>query len=82
MYRITPINETIQVTKVSIEMQGFQLNATSGQAVVIMYDNNDHCINTQIVDIPEAIYKQWGTDDNYIIDYVLSQIPATRSLAQ
>lgn len=36
-------------------------------------DNSLPSNKIKYVDIPQDIYAQWGTDDSFIIDYVLEQ---------
>jgi len=66
------------VTKVQIRMPNFSLLATETDVSVMMYSANDQFVKGVLVHIPADIYSQWGTDDNFIVDYVLSELGLER----
>jgi len=50
-----------------------QLN-TSANVVVKLLDENGGLINVEVLTISETDYTNWGNDDQYIIDYALTQL--------
>lgn len=77
-YYIIPVEKTILETKVLLDFPIFQLNATEADIYATFYDSNDIFVERKIVHIPPEIYIQWGTDDNFIIDYAFSQLGVER----
>lgn len=67
-----PINPKIQYIRMGID--DFQLGAEDAWVVVKEYDKDDFFLNLTRVYIPPEIYEEWGTDDWYIIDYVMDYI--------
>lgn len=64
-----PINRSIDHVKVFID--NFELLATSGSATIYEYDASDTLLNVSRVPIPADVWLEWGTDDLFIIDYVV-----------
>lgn len=50
-----------------------QLN-TSAKVVVKLLDENQNLINIEVLSISETEYTDWGNDDQYIIDWSLTQL--------
>jgi hypothetical protein len=50
-----------------------QLN-TSAKVVVKLLDENGGLINVEVLTISETEYTDWGNDDQYIIDWSLTQL--------
>jgi predicted acetyltransferase len=50
-----------------------QLN-TSAKIVVKILDENGGLINVEVLTISENDYTNWGDDDQYIIEYALTQL--------
>lgn len=71
---VDPISQTRKITKIQLSVPQFLFNATEMDVYVTMYTEDMQFVNSQLVHIPPDIYKNWGTDDNYIINYVLQQI--------
>ena len=67
-----PINRSIDHVKVFID--NFQLLATSGSATVYEYDVSDTLLNVSRVPIPVDTWTSWGSDDMFIVDFVLDQL--------
>lgn len=79
MIQIVPIPTTFVVTHVRISLSPFSLFATETTASVDYMINEDRAIDRKVVHIPPDIYAYWGTDDTFIVDYVLEQLGITRS---
>lgn len=77
-YYIIPVQKTILETKVLLDFPIFQLNATEADIYVTFYDSNDIFVERKIVHIPPEIYSQWGTDDDFLVDYVFSELNIQR----
>lgn len=82
MIEIQPFTKESIVTKVSIELPSFALNATETTAHVTMFTAETRFVEVRTVNIPPEIYSEWGTDDNFIIDYVLTELGLTRSIPE
>lgn len=67
---IAPITITHTATKIEILMNEFKLGATTGSCTVYLMDEF-RVVDAKRVDIPEEVYATWGTDDSFIVDYVL-----------
>lgn len=50
-----------------------QLN-TSAKVIVKLLDENGDLINVEVLTISETEYTDWGNDDQYIIDWSLTQL--------
>jgi len=67
-----PINKEISYLKIFLD--NFQLNAKEGVCSVYEYTSTDCLINVSRVPIPHEIYSEWGTNDDYIVEFVLDQL--------
>lgn len=71
---VDPVPKTQQITKIQLSVPQFVLNATEMDVYVAMFTDEMRYVESAMVHIPPEVYKDWGTDDNHIIDYVLSQL--------
>lgn len=77
---IVPVTFSYTCNRVQITIDDFQLLATSATCRVYFYNGDTgSVIKVQSVTIPEDIYAEWGTDDQFIIDYVLQTLNLTPS---
>ena len=67
-----PIDTSI--TSVSVSVENFSLNATDCWLQVMEYDANNKFLNVSRVYVPPEIYMSWATDDDYLIEYCLSEL--------
>jgi hypothetical protein len=75
---VQPIQPYDQVTvKViygfDVEVNTVILN-TSARLSVRLYDQNNTIVNVQTLELTGEDYSNWGTDDNYIINYVVQKL--------
>lgn len=80
MEDIIPVQPTDVVRScvaVRMEIQNFQLNATSCSVRVAKLDDGGITIGVEYVPITEEEYAQWGQDDSYVIDLVLTKLGMT-----
>ena len=78
MKAVQPIQPYDQVTvKViygfDVEVNTVILN-TSARLSVRLYDQNNTIVNVQTLELTGEDYSNWGTDDNYIINYVVQKL--------
>jgi hypothetical protein len=59
---------SIEILEISV-----QLN-TSAKIVVKLFDENGGLIDAEVLTISETEYTNWGNDDQYIIDWSLTQL--------
>jgi hypothetical protein len=64
---------TRTINSIEITETIVQLN-TSAKIVVKLLDENGSLINVEVLTISETEYTNWGNDDQYIIDYALTQL--------
>lgn len=64
---------TRTINSIEIIETKVQLN-TSAKIVVKLLDENGSLINVEVLTISETEYTNWGNDDQYIIDYALTQL--------
>ena len=64
---------TRTINSIEIAETIVQLN-TSAKIVVKILDENGGLINVEVLTISETDYTNWGNDDQYIIDYALTQL--------
>lgn len=50
---------------------GFQVKAT-------LLDDDNNILIQSSVDISNSMYDQWGTEDSFIVDYVLEELGLTK----
>lgn len=80
MSQINVQDKTITTTTVvkSIEIESVELKiGNSAKIFVRLLDENGGLITNEIVRIEGNDYNNWGTDDQYIIDYVLTTLGLT-----
>lgn len=75
---VAPVPKTQQITKIQLSVPQFVLNATEMDVYVTMYTEEMRYVDSQLVHIPPEVYKEWGTDDTHIVNYVLSQLHLTK----
>jgi hypothetical protein len=56
-----------------VEVMNVILN-TSAKLSVRLYDTNNKLVNVQIMDLSGEDYKNWGSNDDYIINYVAQKL--------
>lgn len=78
MIDIQPFTKQSIVTKVSVDLPSFTLNATETTAHITMFTEETRFVEAKTVHIPPEIYSEWGQDDNFIVDYVLTELSLTR----
>lgn len=71
---IQPVPVETIIHHVVINMDDFKLNAIEGDVVVYQFDSTNRLLNVNRVKIEQSIYLEWGKDDNFIVDYALSQL--------
>lgn len=77
---IEPITFSETSDHIQITLDDFQLNATTGKCRVYFYDiNTSRVLKVEHVTIPESVYANWGTDDQFIVDYVVQALNVTPS---
>jgi hypothetical protein len=64
---------TRTINSIEIIETKVQLN-TSAKIVVRLLDENENLINIEVLTISDSDYTNWGNDDQYIIDYTLTQL--------
>ena len=74
---VVPKAITKTIHHVAIAIDNFTLNATEGGASVYEYSEDNRVIDVVRVSIPTDIWTTWGQDDNFIIDYVLTELDLT-----
>jgi hypothetical protein len=81
MIDISPVPKTQEIAKIELDIQQFVLDAKDMDVCVTMYTADDKFVGRKMVHIPEDVYAAWGQDDSHIVDYVLSQIGASRTIS-
>lgn len=71
---VDPVPKTQTITKIQISVPQFVLNATEMDVYVTMYTDEMRFVDSVLVHIPPEIYKDWGTDDSHIVNYVMDQL--------
>jgi hypothetical protein len=64
---------TRTINSIEIIETKVQLN-TSAKVVIKLLDENQNLINIEVLTISETEYTDWGNDDQYIIDWSLTQL--------
>jgi hypothetical protein len=64
---------TRTINSIEIIETKVQLN-TSAKIVVKLLDGNGSLINVEVLTISETEYTDWGNDDQYIVDWSLTQL--------
>lgn len=78
MIDIQPVTKESIVTKLSIDLPSFTLNATETTAHVTLFTEETRFVEARTINIPPEIYSEWGKDDDFIVDYVLAELQLTR----
>lgn len=66
------------ISSVSISVENFTLNAVDCWIRVLEYDANNKFLNVSRVYIPPEIYHDWGTNDDYLVEYCLDTLNFVR----
>lgn len=67
------------VTKIEMKVMNMFLN--SHVTIMVHYFNsNGHLLENKIVKIEGEEYKNWGNDDNYITNLVLTKLGLTKTV--
>lgn len=77
MIDITPIQVPTKGTAVKlwVTIQNLTLVPTNGvMARYNLLDENTQILISGNLEIPKSIYDQWGTDDTYMVDYILGEL--------
>ena len=74
-YNITPFTITTSntISSISVNVMNIQLN-TSATISAQMYDASGNFVKAEIFKMTGTDYDQWGGNDNYVIQYVASQL--------
>lgn len=75
---ISPITKSFQVTKIVLSVQSFYLLQTEMDVMVDFFTDDSKLVDRTIVHIPPDIHAQWGVDDAFIVDYVLTKLKLTK----
>jgi hypothetical protein len=76
---VTPIDHSHKIAKIQLSIPQFVLNATEMDVYVSMFTEEMKFVDSALIHIPPDVYKNWGTDDNHIINYVLSKLQSNTS---
>jgi ABC-type antimicrobial peptide transport system permease subunit len=79
---IAPFAVTKQATKIQLMIPSFELNETVMDVYVMLSTDDGRVVDSRTVHIPPDVYAKWGTDDDYIVNYVASQVGVTISSSQ
>lgn len=60
----------------SIQVNEFEFNK-SVTLVICLFDENNYIITNEIIKLEGQDYLRWGTDDNYIINYICQKYNLT-----
>jgi hypothetical protein len=71
--------DAIRIDAVKIRGIGDTGSAIVFYAYVSTTGSPEQTLNNGSIEIPNNIYNQWGTDDTFIIDYVISTLGLTRA---
>jgi len=66
------ITTTNTITKIKIEVESIELNTKAKFRVFLFSDDN--LVKIEYVELTNNDYENWGNDDNYIINYILTQL--------
>lgn len=79
MIEVPPVEHPQKITKIQLSVPQFVLNATEMDVYVSMFTEQMKFVDSALIHIPPDIYKNWGTDDSHIVDYVLSQLHISKN---
>ncbi len=74
---VQPSDVVRSCVKLRLAINNFQLRATNCTVNVQKYDASNILIDVLNVSINDEEYAQWGYDDQYIIDLVLTKLGLT-----
>jgi|688.fasta_scaffold606456_2 hypothetical protein len=81
MSAIEPVDKTITQTIVRFSLDIIELLLNQSATFrVSLYNANDKVIDTKFVTVEGTDYSNWGNDDEYIVQFVASQLEFTRKL--
>lgn len=75
---IVPYPLDNSIVYVSVSVENFQLNAVDCWLQVYEYDANNKFLNVNRVYVPSEIYQDWGTNDDYLVEYALDTLGFVR----
>jgi hypothetical protein len=67
------ITTVTDVTSIEIESGVVVLN-TSAKFTVRLLDSNGSLIDIKFVELSGQDYDNWGSDDDYVVSYILSEL--------
>lgn len=67
------------ITKVNIDIESIEFNKKA-TFKVYLYDCDDNIITCQTVFLEGSNYENWGTDDNYVIDYIFDILKLNKKM--
>lgn len=70
----SPTKKSDPITKVQVSVPQFIFNAKEMDVYVTLHTDQDEFAGSALIHIPPDVYKDWGTDDNHILDYVLQEL--------
>lgn len=76
---VEPIDLVRSCTKIRMFINGFTLNAKNCSVRAEQYDSENQLLVVTNVFINDEEYAEWGSDDKYIEDLVMSKLGLTRS---
>ena len=78
MSAIVPFNEITTKTAVrfSLDISKMELGV-SATFRVSFYDSDNNCISNKYITLEGQAYLDWGTDDQYVINYVAAELGFT-----
>lgn len=74
---VQPTDVVRSCVKIRLTINNFQLKATNCTVNVQKYDASNILIDVLNVSINDEEYAQWGYDDQYMIDLVLTKLGLT-----
>lgn len=80
MSQINVQDKTITTTTIvkSIEIESVELKiGDSAKVFVRLLDENGGLVSNEIVRLEGTDYSNWGTDDQYLVDFVLTTLGLT-----
>jgi len=80
MSQINVQDKTITTTTIvkSIEIESVELKiGDSAKVFVRLLDENGGLVSNEIVRLEGTDYSNWGTDDQYLVDFVLTSLGLT-----
>lgn len=75
---IMPYNIDPSIHSIRIFIDNFQLGSPDCWCCVYQYDINDKLIMMTRVYVPPDVYSEWGTNDDFIEDWVMDYLGMMR----